>query len=371
MRSLLVWAMLGMTIAAISLGLIFFPHQQPPLESMIIHGKTPLSAQVYGSIPYWDQKAAIASFKARPDLFDHVAVFWYRLKGDGSIARYPYAQEDKSLIKFAHDHQVKVLPVITNLPGEDESGSWDSDRVQQVIGSEEARLKHIQELLKLVEKHNFDGVNIDYEALQASQEKDFTLFAQELADALHQRGKIIGIALLPKPREGDPDFSNGSEAQDWTALGKVADHLYIMTYEEHWETSSPGPVASLPWVKSILSYAKTKIPAHKIFIGIPLYGYDWGGSSAARGLTQQQVNSLQERSAAKIRFDARAQSPYFHYQAGERTHRVWYEDERSLAAKLELMKQLGLSNLALWRLGHENPGIWPLLHRFKTTVAAD
>src|SRR3989344_7179768 len=49
---------------------------------------------IKGSIPYWDQEHAVASFEQHVAIFNYVNVFWYYLGSDGSVVKYEYAQED-------------------------------------------------------------------------------------------------------------------------------------------------------------------------------------------------------------------------------------------------------------------------------------
>ncbi len=319
------------------------------------------SGLTLGWIPFWDQGPAFASFKQHPDLFSHVSLFWYLLRSDGSVKKYIYAQEDASIINFARARGVKVLALVANLPDEDEGGDWDAVRVNKVIGTAPAREKHIADLVSLAKRKGFDGINIDYEALKGYQKESFTLFIKDLASELHQNGKILAVALHPKLRENDPAYSNGSQAQDWGKLAGYADQLHLMTYEQHWETSGPGPIAAAPWVKSILNYAKRLIPSYKLFAGVPLYGYDWGGGAKAEGLTYQEVQSLINKYKPKIVWDSSAQTHHFSYNAGGTGHSVWYEDNSSFNAKLDLFNSLGVPNLAFWRLGGEDTRVWPTL----------
>lgn len=316
-------------------------------------------------VPYWDHEAAWASFRQHKGEIDAVGLFWYVLLRNGSIGRYPHAIEDPALITEAQKNHVRVFAVIANLPTEDEKGDWDPVRVEKVTGTAAARKKHIANILAIVRKHGFDGVNIDYEALKARQRDAFSRFSEELAAALHKEGKLLGISLHPKMEEGNPRFSNGSEAQEWRRLARVADHLYVMTYGEHWETSSPGPIASSQWMEDVLRYARTQIPEGKLYAGVPLYGFDWS-RGPAKGLTYGVVWRLLKTYASRIQWNSSAQESSFTYRQDGVTHTVWFEDRRSVNAKLGHLRRLGISRVALWRLGSEDPAVWNAIHQWKT-----
>ena len=317
--------------------------------------------KILGWIPFWDQDTAFASFKRNIGIFDYISVFWYLLRSDRSIRKYIYAFEDPSLINYAHANNVKVLALVANLPDEDDRGDWDYLRVDNVISSSSARKKHITDLVNLAKTRGFDGINIDYEALKEYQKENFTLFIRELSVQLHKNNLILAVALHPKPKENNPAYSNGSQAQDWKELSKYADQLHVMTYEEHWEASAPGPIASVPWVKSILTYAKKMIPEEKLFTGVPLYGYDWSGSENAVGLNYQGILNLINAYNPRVNWENTAKSYFFTYDNGSTHHTVWYEENNSFKAKLLLFRNLGLSNFAFWRLGGEDSKIWSIL----------
>jgi spore germination protein YaaH len=326
----------------------------------------PSPLRVFGSIPYWDQEAAVASLQKNPDVFDYVSLFWYALQSDGSLTRYPYAQENLALIDYLHEEGITVLAVVTNLPADEEEGSWDWMRVDEAISTDDARARHVAALVQLTEDKGFDGINIDYEQLEKDQRESFTLFITELAQALHAKNKILGVALLPKPEENNPDFSNGSEAQDWAALGEAADQLYLMTYDEHWDTSKPGAIASLPWLESIVRYAKNYIPLDKLFAGVPLYGYDWSEGEEAQGLTYAHVTQLIRRYSPAMQWHEELGSNSFTYVKGGEQHEVWFEDARSIRAKLGVLSILGVRGLAFWRLGGEDEKVWNYVAKEKS-----
>jgi len=313
---------------------------------------------VKGSIPYWDQRLAVRSFQDHVEQLDIVSLFWYYLTDDGLVRKYQYAQEDASIIRFAHDHGVQVTAVITNLP-EEEGSSWDSDRVERILADRETRAKHIEEIAVKLDLLDFDGVSIDYEGVVGSQRENFTLFIQELAAALHRTNKLVGVALHPKTGEASDlryDF------QDWVSLAAAADQLYIMAYGEHWDDGGPGPIASYGWVESIVRYASSmKVPKNKLFLGIPLYGYDWpAGGNEATGLTYSDVGKLVARYSPELKWDSNARSPHFHYVGDRRDHEVWFENARSAGEKIRLADETGLAGIAFWRLGGEDPKIWEL-----------
>ena len=86
-------------------------------------------------------------------------------------------------------------------------------------------------------------------------------------------------------------------------------------------------VAPLRNVELVVDYALSEIPAEKIWMGIPNYGYDWTlpfrQGSRARSISNQEAVTLAVQNRAAIRFDQAAQSPWFRYVDGQgREHEV-------------------------------------------------
>lgn len=309
-----------------------------------------------GSIPYWDQDRAFSTFTENVRTFDYINIFWYYLGEEGTVEKYRDATEDKKIIDFARENNTKALAVVTNLS--DKKGStWDSKIVEDAIKDKTTRDKHVGNIAAKIEEFDFDGVTIDYEEVEESQKEKFSLFIENLSAVMNQNGKIVAVAIHPKTS----DSSGNGAFQDWETLAKHADHLNIMVYNEHWDESKAGPIASIPWIRRVISYAKSlSVPSEKIFLGIPLYGYDWNkdDDSAAKGLTYNEVEQLLIENDEDIKWHEEFRSPYFFYKSEGDTHEVWFENAHSVAEKIRIAKKAGFAGVTFWRLGGEDQNVW-------------
>lgn len=325
------------------------------------------------SIPYWDHANAVRSLRANADLIEHVSMFWYHLTPRGKIEEYKRARPSRELISFAHEHGIKVFALIANLPDDEREGpglTWDAKRVRRVLRSPKKRQRHVRDVLALVEWMDFDGIHIDYEALPTRYQDDFTSLIAELGEALHSRGKLLAVALHSKSSERNPREDNGSWAQDWSALAPHVDQLHLMTYSQHTAKSAPGPVASIAWLEPILRYAAEdlRLSADKVFVGMPLYGEEWRRNSDGatfgidEDLTFRDVQRRIREHDGREFWSSDDASPYGVYEAESGSESiVWFENARSSKRKLQLAKELGLCSTVIWRLGGEDPDVWPLL----------
>ena len=135
-------------------------------------------------------------------------------------------------------------------------------------------------------------------------------------------------------------------------------------------------VSPLDQVRRVVEYALTEIPANKIWLGIPNYGYDWLLSapqgSRARSLSNPEAITLAARHYAAIRFDPRAQAPWFRYVDGQgQEHEVWFEDARSIRSKLALAAELELYGVGYWNLMRPFPQNWAVLNALYEIRAGD
>ena len=113
-------------------------------------------------------------------------------------------------------------------------------------------------------------------------------------------------------------------------------------------------VAPLPSVRRVLDYAVTEMPAEKIFLGFPNYGYNWTlpyifGQSRADSIGNEEAVDIAIRYGAEIFYDETAQAPYFYYTDEEnQVHEVWFEDARSCYAKFRLLPEYGFRGVGYW-----------------------
>jgi spore germination protein len=195
---------------------------------------------------------------------------------------------------------------------------------------------------------DFDGVQIDFEAVSPNDAQSFWDFLQELRNQL-PAGKVLSVAL---PARTAPR----NDAYQYTKIAPVVDRVMIMAYDQHWSGSSPGPIASLPWCSSVLQFVQGMVPSDKIVMGLPLYGRVWQDKKIQRAVGFEGVQDImtEKKPAASYQSDL---GPNFQYSENVLVT-VYYDDVRSLREKLLLYQSRNVKSVAFWRIGLSPSGLW-------------
>jgi spore germination protein len=208
----------------------------------------------------------------------------------------------------------------------------------------------IDDILRVSER--YQGVQIDFEAISQKDATRFWSFLSELKAKIGEPG-ILSVAVPARKRKIH------SDAYDYSIISSIADRVIIMAYDQHWKTSRPGPVAAYSWCRDILLYAKTVIPGEKLIMGVPLYGRAWQEKNLNRALQYHHVHEILKSTGKNPHYDSDAGN-YFEYE--ERvTVKVYFEDERSLFARLQLYQSESVNALSFWRIGQGPARLWDLI----------
>ena len=288
----------------------------------------------------------------------YLSIFSYQVRPDGSLNTIP----DTPLIQAARAARVAPIMVITNIK---EGGSFDSDLAHTILTDTQVQNNLIKNVTQTLKQKNYYGLDIDFEYLYAYDRENYNNFLRKIAAVLRPLGYTITTAVAPKTSADQPGLLY--QGHDYAAHGAIVDHVIIMTYEWGYTYGPPMAVAPINEVRKVLNYAVTVIPRQKIFMGIPNYGYDWTlpfkPGTAARALSNPGAVDLARRVGANIQYDPVAQAPFFrYYDDSGRQHEVWFEDARSILAKLSLANEFNLGGLSYWTIGRRFPQNWLVLN---------
>jgi spore germination protein len=204
-----------------------------------------------------------ALLRQKRKLLSRTALFEYHPDYQANLSDLP--EQD---IKMLWKKNVIPYATVTNLSAK----GFDDNLAHHLVINSSLRKKLVNNIHSLLHQNDYKGVLIDFEGLQPEDRQHFNRFIKELAAKLHPSGMRVAIAVPPMQGDRFPEYH---AAYDYRTLGKHADIIFLMTYDWHWPGGHPGPIAPIGEIRQTVEYAISVIPKSKVWMGIPLYAYDW------------------------------------------------------------------------------------------------
>ena len=277
----------------------------------------------------------------------YLILFGYGFNDDGTVIE----PLDDEIIPIAHDFRTAVFLSLTSI---NQDGTFNSAKIERIVTDVDFQNIVLANLIEVIKRKNAQGLDIDMEFIPPQYRNEFTAFVSNVSRQLHEAGLLLQVDLAPKT--SDEQSGLLYEAHDYSALGAVADFVFLMTYEWGYAYGPPMAVAPLPNVQRVLDYALTEIDADKIFLGIPNYGYNWRlpfvrGESKAVTIGNVNAVRLALAKGSEILYNEQAQSPYFYYSDPEgAAHVVWFDDVRSMNEKYRLVSEKQILGCGYWNI---------------------
>jgi spore germination protein YaaH len=350
-----------------------------------------------GWLPDYSLARNLPTVEGNLDLIRDISPFWYGLTGENSIkdkyALGKYTTPKEQVIARLKANGILLLPTITD----------DNNKLvlANLLANPTSRSNIVQTIKALVLKYNYDGIDLDFETFYtqdgrsswATLKPNWIAFIKELSTALHEQGKLLSVTTPP---DFAPETKRaGNWIYSWAEIGPLIDRLRIMAYD--FSTTLPGPIGPLPWTEDGVKYAITQMPASKVFLGIPGYGRDWitkvegvcpkdftssvvVGAKAA--VVMREAPNLAASNNVLPTYNTTNAESTFTYKktyvdptnsasfcTASRT--VWYPDERSYAARTNLVGKYRLGGIAVWTFGMENTAAITAVRDIAKSIAPD
>ncbi len=298
---------------------------------------------------------SLTSLEQHVSQLDIVAPYFYQLNADGTIDNRYFQQDALNVMRNAH---VKIVPMIKNV------STWDG--FHNTIATSQQRDAIATRLADLVVQNNYDGINIDFEAVNAADAPLLTDLMARISAKFRPLGKLVTQAVIA--RTSDKPTTWGG-AYDYAGLAPYDDYMLVMAYDFHSSGGSPGAIGPIGWIKSVLDYTTTKFPASRTLLGVGMYGYDWDVTAKTTATAKRfdQATALLSLPGATSGYDTTDQAPWIKYtDTHAEQHEVWYENAQSFKAKLQVVIDDQLAGFAMWRLGQEDPAVWNVISTLNT-----
>ncbi|SPF54161.1 Glycosyl hydrolases 18 family protein [Candidatus Desulfosporosinus infrequens] len=289
---------------------------------------------------------------------DEVAFFWYSFEPSGKVI--PSGKVDLKIKEMAQKNGSKAYALVQNMNLTGAVG-FNADLAHSVVSNPATREKLVTNLVNLTTKDGWDGISLDVEKTPPGDRNNFSAFVSELSKALKAKDKVLNVSIPAKFVDYPSDLWSG--AYDYSAIGKSADEVVLMTYDEHGLGTTQGPIASQGWVNRVVTFAVGKIPKEKLVMGLPVYSYDWGSNKPLMPdyISHAETLDRAKKHGVEILTDPSAGVPQFMYTVNGVRHEVYFENAASLKIKMDYALKHGLHGVGIWRLGMEDPAIWDSL----------
>jgi spore germination protein YaaH len=315
-------------------------------------------------LPYWEMPAALSSTLENSSSIGTASPYWYDIFGGSHVHEEAGAGSRAVISELLARHQ-QVLPMVTEAAGIDEFG--------RILADPAKRTTLVRTLVKLASHPGYAGLDIDFETFAydprhrvALDDGLAVLFPQLIAQtctALHAIGRSCQVAVMARTSSAQT-YAHGdipTWIYNYRALAAVADRIQVMAYDYHSPGGPSGPIAPLPWVRRVIAYVRTQGSASRYELGIPAYGYDWYGRTSATAVYAGQVAALAAKVHAHPRWDAADGEETFSYGHRRDRHTVWMVTAAADAERARLAAAAGLSGVAVWAAGYEQPQLWQQL----------
>lgn len=293
---------------------------------------------------------------------------WFYLNdNDGNIANLASAD----YVKYCHDKGIEVWGLVSNLENQEVSTT-------EVLTHTSKRENLENQIIAAAIQYDLDGINVDFEALEAAVGEGFIQFIRELSLKCDGNGIVLSVDNYVS--------SEYTKFYDREEQAVFADYLIVMAYDEHYAGSKEsGSVASIGFVtKGADDILAENVPSEQVILGMPFYTRVWAEkpkesdgddaesasddyvpyelSSEACGMLSAQ-RLMEVNGAEKTWLEDMGQY-YTEYVNNNITYKIWFEDVRSIEEKLKVMDSHEFAGAAFWKLGLEDSTVWDTVIKY-------
>ena len=277
-----------------------------------------------------------------------IAPTWYSVTDEsGNMSSYASAD----FVSKMHQRGIDVWALVSD---------FDTNvDFAQLYSSKAARTNMVNKLVGEAKSYGFDGINLDYENIKSAYAKDYLQFVRELSVACERNGIVLSTDNY-KPEAYNRCYNLKEQS-------KFVDYVIVMAYDEHYAGTDAGSVASLPFVKEAVEDTVQLVGKEHVIAGIPFYTRIWtttDGNTTSRAVGMQAaINQLNSDGQVALWNDDCGQY-VASYTVGSSTRQIWFEEEKSIEAKMQVIQQENTAGVACWKLGLEKSTVWSVISQY-------
>jgi len=290
----------------------------------------------------WDEPS-IDSLRQHVAQLDWVVPHWLSIYGPDHALIVDPDVRGRAILAAA-THHPQILPMIQNA----QDGKWDGKGMGALVMSPVLRKAFIDKIDAYLTANNAAGIVFDFEEVPPAAQPSYRQFLIETRARLAPQGRLVTIAA---PAD-DPDWN-------YADYGRITDRIFLMAYDQHWESGSPGPIAAESWFASVVAQRLRVLDPAKTIVCFGAYAYDWAKNrTEAVDMSVEEAWAQARDNDATIVFDPVSRNPTYSYMSNGQQHTVWMLDAVTGFNQLRIASALHVAGAALWRLGSEDPSLW-------------
>ena len=293
----------------------------------------------------WDPSSTASLQRHIGDL-DWLVPMWVTVTGPKHQINFLPDRDGRAIIDSSASRPL-LLPAVQNFA----NGQVDPAGTEAMLADPRLRKAFLDRFEAFLLSVHASGAVFDFEELDPVGRANYLRFLLEARRRFAPRKWLVTVAV--------------PVGADWNlaAFAAVSDKLFLMAYDEHSDDSAPGPIASQGWWAGNVAAALRQIPVGKAIVTIGNYSYDWHDGSG-EPLSVEEAWQRASDNDVKPSFDrASGNSSFAYTDDGGKPHTVWLLDAASAYNQLSLLDRAGMHQVALWRLGFEDPSIWSIFGR--------
>jgi spore germination protein YaaH len=283
---------------------------------------------------------------------DTVGLDCHALRADGDFDVPGDAGRARLLSRLSAQGIATAL-VVANAAG----GDFDGGLAAAVLADPSRSERLLSRLVELQQREQHPIVELDFEAMPSESAKDLVRLVRSLRERLPPAVRVV-VDVHAKTVD-DPGYP-GPGAHDYGELANAGAIVRVMTYDYSIGPVPPGPTTKPSWIREVIAYARDRgVPADRLEIGLPGYGYDFGpGTEQHAPVRWREAESLRARVGAKL-LRSEDGTPHFLYDADDGRHQVWFDDGASIAHMLGNLRDLSgsVSGAGIWGVYGADPRV--------------
>lgn len=294
----------------------------------------PSPPQQWGYVAHYALPQGRAADKLREyaSRFSTIALSGFVVDKTGSIRRHKHIRSIRGDLLASQGS--RLLPLVTVASG----------KAGRLLLGQSSQQRRFRASARRLHKLGFDHLHLDIEYLSERYRPGLIRLLRGLRQA--KPGFKVSMALFPQV--GFPDKWSALHKPD--KLAKYLDEVVVMTYDYHRPSTRPGPVTDIAWSEKNLRYFLRHMPAKKLWLGVPAYGYRWPlGPGKAQAVSRKRAAHLAQRHGGKRHSSGTVAVDYS--QKGKK-YRLFFADQNTQERMAALAQRHGLRGIAIWRAGY-------------------